>query len=317
MDPKKTFAYVDGVWEESILPALKDYITIPNQSPVFDKEWASNGLLDQAVQLAANWVKAREVPGLEMEIVRLKGRTPLLYIEVPGQVDDTVLLYGHLDKQPPMEPWAEGLAPYSPVVREGKLYVRGGADDGYAVFGSITAIQALKQQNIPHGRCVILIEACEESGSPDLPYYIDHLAERIGTPNLVVCLDSGVGNYEQLWVTTSLRGLVTGNLGVSVLTEGVHSGDASGIVPSSFRVVRQLLSRLEDQDTGKILPSELYVEIPNERLTQAEARLMEQFNSQFAHFPTDAPACDICGSITVRNGTCYKCFNCGNSMGCS
>ena len=285
MDPKKVFTYVDSVWEESILPALKDYITIPNVSPIFDKEWASNGLLDRAVELAANWVKAREIPGMEMEIVRLEGRTPLLYIEVPGDSDETVLLYGHLDKQPPMLPWGEELGPYKPVVREGKLYGRGGADDGYAVFGSITAIQALKDQNVPHCRCVIIIEACEESGSPDLPYYIDHLKDRIGKPDLVICLDSGCGNYEQLWVTNSLRGLVTGTLTAEVLTEGVHSGDASGIVPSSFRVMRQLLSRLEDPETGKILPTDLYVDIPDERLRQAGAAADVLGDEIYTKFP--------------------------------
>lgn len=269
MDTKKTQAYIDAVWDESILPKLHEYITIPNVSPVFDEDWATNGLLDQAVDLAAEWVKSRNIPGLEMEIVRLKGRTPLLYIEIPGDSDETILLYGHLDKQPPMLPWGDGLDPYKPVVRDGKLYGRGGADDGYAVFGSLAAIEALRDQNLPHGRCVIIIEACEESGSPDLAAYINHLKDRIGTPSLVVCLDSGCGNYDQLWVTTSLRGMISGNLKVEVLSEGVHSGDASGVVPSSFRIVRQLVERLEDMETGKILPEAFHVEIPNERQSQA------------------------------------------------
>ncbi len=285
MDVKKTQAFVDGVWDASILPALKEYITIPNQSPAFDEEWASNGLLDQAVELAAKWVKSRALPGLEMEIVRLKGRTPLLYLEIPGEIDETVLLYGHLDKQPPMEPWADGLAPRKPVVRDGKLYGRGGADDGYAVFGSLAAIEALKDQGIPHGRCVVIIEACEESGSFDLPFYIDALKERIGTPSLIVCLDSGCGNYDQLWVTTSLRGMIAGNLEVSVLTEGVHSGDASGVVPSSFRVLRHVLSRLEDPATGKILPSQFYVEIPGERQEQVAAAAKVLGDAVYQKFP--------------------------------
>jgi len=114
-----------------------------------------------------------------------------------------------------------------------------------------------------------LIEACEESGSYDLPYYVDHLAQRIGSPSLVVCLDSGCGNYDQLWLTTSLRGMAAGTLSIEVLDEGVHSGDASGIVPSSFRILRRLLSRLEDEETGTIRPAELYVQIPPERVAQA------------------------------------------------
>jgi acetylornithine deacetylase/succinyl-diaminopimelate desuccinylase-like protein len=285
MDAKKTQAYIDAVWDESILPTLHEYITIPNVSPVFDEDWATNGLLDQAVDLAAKWVKSRNIPGLEMEIVRLKGRTPLLYIEIPGESDETILLYGHLDKQPPMLPWGDGLDPYKPVVRDGKLYGRGGADDGYAVFGSLAAIEALRDQNLPHGRCVIVIEACEESGSPDLAAYIDHLKDRIGTPSLVVCLDSGCGNYDQLWVTTSLRGMISGNLKVEVLSEGVHSGDASGVVPSSFRIVRQLLERLEDMETGKILPEAFHVEIPNERQSQAATAAAVLGNDLYRKFP--------------------------------
>jgi len=285
MDTKKTQAYIDAVWDESILPSLHEYITIPNVSPAFDEDWATNGLLDKAVDLAADWVKSRNIPGLEMEIVRLKGRTPLLYIEIPGKSDETILLYGHLDKQPPMLPWGDGLDPYKPVVRDGKLYGRGGADDGYAVFGSLAAIEALRDQNLPHGRCVIVIEACEESGSPDLEAYIDHLKDRIGTPSLVVCLDSGCGNYDQLWVTTSLRGMISGNLKVEVLTEGVHSGDASGVVPSSFRIIRQLLDRLEDKDTGKVLPDEFYVEIPNERQGQAATAAAVLGQDLYRKFP--------------------------------
>jgi acetylornithine deacetylase/succinyl-diaminopimelate desuccinylase-like protein len=285
MDPKKTKAYIDSVWDESILPALHEYITIPNVSPVFDEDWATNGLLDKAVDLAADWVKSRNIQGLEMEIVRLKGRTPLIYMEIPGESDETILLYGHLDKQPPMLPWGDGLDPYKPVVRDGKLYGRGGADDGYAIFGSLAAIEALRDQNLPHGRCVVIIEACEESGSPDLAAYIDHLKDRIGTPSLVVCLDSGCGNYDQLWVTTSLRGMISGNLKVEVLTEGVHSGDASGVVPSSFRIMRSILERLEDQETGKIVPDDFYVEIPSERQSQAATAAAVLGHDLYRKFP--------------------------------
>ena len=111
-----------------------------------------------------------------------------------------------------------------PRIEGDKLYGRGGADDGYAMFGALSALLALQEQGVPHTRCMVLIEACEESGSYDLPHYVDHLAARIGRPSLVVCLDSGCGNYDQLWLTTSLRGMVSGTLKVRVLTEGVHSG---------------------------------------------------------------------------------------------
>jgi len=220
-------------------------------------------------------------------VVRLEGRTPLIYIDVPatGAGDDCVLLYGHLDKQPEMTGWAAHLGPWKPVIEGDRLYGRGGADDGYSLFGSLAAIMALKEQGLPHARCVVMIEACEESGSYDLPYYVDHLAERIGKPSLVVCLDSGCGNYDQLWLTTSLRGLTGGNLTVKVLEEGVHSGDASGIVASSFRILRQLLSRLEDEVTGKIKPQELYVEIPAQRLAQAQRTAQVLGDAVYSKFP--------------------------------
>src|SRR5882762_10533233 len=166
--------------------------------------------------------------------------------------------------------WGEGLGPWTPVRRGNRLYGRGAGDDGYAAFAALTAIEALQAQGVRHSRCVVLIEASEESGSPDLPAYVEKLAERI-RPGLVVCLDSGCGDYEHLWATTSLRGVVSGTLKVEVLGEGVHSGAASGIVPSSFRLLRQVLDRLEDHRTGKILVEECHVEIPPGRLAEVRA----------------------------------------------
>jgi acetylornithine deacetylase/succinyl-diaminopimelate desuccinylase-like protein len=273
MDISRLSRFVSDLWDAEVVPNLVEYIRIPNKSPMFDKDWASHGHMDAAVKLMETWARSKlgQLPGATLEVVRLEGRTPLIYIEVPGQGDDTVMLYGHLDKQPEMTGWADGLGPWTPVIKGDKLYGRGGADDGYAIFGSLSALLALHEQGVAHARCVILIEACEESGSYDLPFYVDHLASRIGSPSLVVCLDSGCGNYDQLWLTTSLRGMTGGNLTVQVLEEGVHSGDASGVVPSSFRILRELLSRLEDPATGKIKPKELYVDIPAERIAQAKA----------------------------------------------
>ena len=285
MDSVKTESIVSEAWDGDIVPQLTEYIRIPNKSPMFDANWAAHGYMEDAVTLLANWARQQAIAGMTVEVVRLEGRTPLIYIEIPGEGDDTVLLYGHLDKQPEMTGWSDGLGPWDPVLKGDRLYGRGGADDGYALFGSLTAIRALKEQGLPHSRCVVLIEACEESGSYDLPFYVDHLAERIGKPSLVVCLDSGCGNYDQLWCTTSLRGLAGGNLRVSVLDEGVHSGDASGVVPSSFRILRQLLSRIEDQVTGKILIDALHVEIPGERLAQARNAAQVLGNDIFDKFP--------------------------------
>ena len=273
MDFSKTAAFMERIWDDEIIRALTDYIRIPNKSPAFDADWEKHGHMEKVVGLFSGWAKAKlsAFPGAALDVVRLKGRTPLILIEIPGDAAGTILMYGHLDKQPEMVGWDEGTGPWEPVIQGGKLYGRGGADDGYAMFASIAALLALKEQGIAHARCVILIEASEESGSPDLPFYIDHLAARIGEPDLVVCLDSGCGNYDQLWLTTSLRGNLLGSLTVKVLTEGVHSGAASGIVPSSFRILRQLLSRIEDEATGRMKLPELFVEIPAERVRQAEA----------------------------------------------
>jgi acetylornithine deacetylase/succinyl-diaminopimelate desuccinylase-like protein len=274
MDTARLSGFIGGLWDDEIVPQLVDYIRIPNKSPMFDAQWVEHGYMDQAVALLERWARGKlaSLAGASLEVVRLPGRTPLIYIDVPATLagcDETVVLYGHLDKQPEMTGWAEGLGPWTPVIKGDKLYGRGGADDGYAMFGSLAALLALAEQGVPHARCVVLIEACEESGSYDLPFYVDHLAARIGSPSLVVCLDSGCGNYDQLWLTTSLRGMTGGELTVQVLEEGVHSGDASGVVPSSFRILREILSRLEDPATGRIKPEELYVEIPPQRIEQA------------------------------------------------
>jgi acetylornithine deacetylase/succinyl-diaminopimelate desuccinylase-like protein len=285
MDAKKTSAFVEQAWDRSIVPTLVEYIRIPNKSPMFDPRWAEHGHMDRAVELLAGWSRQRGIEGLELEVVRLPGRTPLIYMDVPGDGDDTVLLYGHLDKQPEMTGWSPGLGPWEPVLRGDKLYGRGGADDGYATFASLTAIQALRQQGVPHARCVVIIEACEESGSSDLEHYIAALEGRIGKPSLVVCLDSGCGNYEQLWSTTSLRGLAIGTLMVEILTEGVHSGDASGIVPESFRIARSILSRIDDERTGAVHPKEFHVQIPPQRVEQAKRTAAVLGDAVWSKFP--------------------------------
>ncbi|WP_027079288.1 M20 family metallopeptidase [Luteimonas mephitis] len=289
MDASKIESFVGAKWDDEIVPQLVEYIRIPNKSPMFDTDWVKNGYMDDAVKLMEAWARAQPIPGMQLEVVRLEGRTPLIFIDIPASGpetgDDCVLLYGHLDKQPEMTGWDDDLGPWKPVLRGDKLYGRGGADDGYAIFGSLAAIQALQDQGAPHARCVVLIEACEESGSYDLPAYVDHLADRIGKPSLVVCLDSGCGNYEQLWCTTSLRGLAGGNFTVKVLEEGVHSGDASGVVPSSFRLLRQLLSRIEDADTGRILLEGLHAEVPADRLAQANKCAEVLGTAVFDKFP--------------------------------
>ncbi len=278
MNSEQIRSSVDRIWDSSILPTIERYIRIPNQSPLFDPDWRQNGYMHQAVAMAREWVESQKVEGITIEVKQLGDRTPLIFMEIEGDASSTVLMYGHLDKQPAMVGWEAGLGPWTPVIRDGKLFGRGGADDGYAIFATIAAIKTLQTEKLAHSRIVVIIECCEESGSVDLPAYIDLLADRVGTPRLVICLDSGCGNYDQLWMTTSLRGSIVGNLTVEVLTEGVHSGDASGIVPSSFRIIRILLDRLEDARTGAIIPKWLTIDVPPARLAEARetARVLDK-----------------------------------------
>ena len=287
MDTGRLKTFVNKMWDDAVVPTLTDYIRIPNKSPAFDPEWESHGHMHDAVALFERFARDAISPlkGASLEVVQLPGRTPVIFMDIPGESADTILLYGHLDKQPEMKGWAEGTGPWTPVQRDGKLYGRGGADDGYAMFAALSALRALADQNISRARCVVLIEACEESGSYDLPFYVDHLASRIGEPSLVICLDSGCGDYERLWLTTSLRGNTAGTLTIRILEEGVHSGDASGVVPSSFRIFSQLLARLEDQATGTILPDELHVQIPPERVSQAKDAARILGDSLYTKFP--------------------------------
>jgi acetylornithine deacetylase/succinyl-diaminopimelate desuccinylase-like protein len=260
-------------WQE-LLPSLMDLVRIPALSPAFDARWRDSGRLDAAIAHMSGWIARRGLPGASITVEQLDGRTPLLLVDVPATPGaenvPTALLYGHLDKQPELGGWSDGLAPWTPVVRDGRLYGRGSVDDGYAGYAATTALEAVRAAEGEHGRCVLLLETCEESGSYDLPAYLDYLADRLGEVGLVVCLDSGAGDYERMWLTTSLRGLATVTVTVSLLAAGVHSGIAGGPVASSFRILRQLLDRLEDAETGKILLPELHAEIPAGR--RAEAR---------------------------------------------
>jgi acetylornithine deacetylase/succinyl-diaminopimelate desuccinylase-like protein len=263
--------FIEAVWQSSIVERLQAYVRIPNKSPAFDPDWERHGYMDQAVELMAEWCRAQPVPRMRVEVRRLPGMTPLLLVDIPGELPECVLLYGHLDKQPEFTGWLPGLGPWEPVIRDGKLFGRGAADDGYAVFSSLTAIAALKAQAVALPRCVLMIEATEESGSTHLQAHLDALGTSIGEPSLVVCLDAECGNYDQLWTTTSLRGNLVGKLTVRVLTEGAHSGLASGIAPTPFRLLEQLIARVENPLTGELLLPELHADIPPDRRAQIGA----------------------------------------------
>ena len=297
LDTGRALAGISAQWDQDIVRQLTRYIAIPAKSPSFDPDWVAHGHIETVVRQAADWVLAQKVPGLQLEIVRLQKpdgspRTPVLFFEIAGTKpgsDQTALMYGHLDKQPEFNGWRNDLGPWTPKYEDGRLYGRGGADDGYAVYAAIAAVQALKAQDVPHPRIVGLIETCEESGSYDLLPYIDALRapgnNRLGDVGLVVCLDSGAGNYDQLWLTTSLRGMASGTLKVEILTEGIHSGDASGLVPSSFRIMRQVLDRLEDSATGRLLPASFHCEVPANRLAQAQATAAILGEEVYKRFP--------------------------------
>lgn len=273
MDAQAVQKTVQTRFADDVLPALSKLIEIPALSPVFDANWQANGHLDAAVEHVKGYLESRRLPGATVEVVRLDGRSPVLLMDVPatpGAADKgTVLLYGHLDKQPPVGGWSDGLGPWTPVRRGERLYGRGAADDGYAGFAAVTALESVHNGQGEHARAVVLLETGEESGSPDLPFYLDHLSERLGAVSFVVCLDSGGNDYERLWLTTSLRGLAQVRVTARVLQSAQHSGMASGAVPSSFRVLRALLERLEDAGTGQLKLDELHVDIPANRAQEA------------------------------------------------
>ena len=260
-------------FERDALETLTTYAAIPCLSPMYDADWIQHGHIDRAIELLYDWALARKIADFDVQIRRLGERTPILLVTVaataPG--DGTAVLYGHLDKQPPLGDWSEGLAPFEPVRRGDRVYARGIADDGYSTFSALLAIEAMEANDIPHSRCVVLIEASEESGSPDLEAYLDDLKEHLAKVELMICLDSGALTYDRLWVTTSLRGVLNVDLTIRVLEQGQHSGSASGVVPSSFRILRELLDRVEDAATGEVLVAELNAEIPAAEVEAANA----------------------------------------------
>lgn len=267
-------AAVEALWYEEAMPSLLEYLRIPNQSPAYDPEWETNGLMMEALVEVKSWAEALGVEGLTLDVMVEPGKPPLLYGEIEARNSSqskSVLLYSHLDKQPPLtEEWSEGKGPYDPVIEDGKLYARGAVDDGYAFYSYLVAVKVMQQEGISHPRFVLLAECEEESGSPNLEYYLNELLPFIGMDvGIVVVLDSGAGDYERMYLTVSLRGIVSGSLSVNVLDEGLHSGSFGGIVASSFRRLRTVMDHIEDSETGAVLIPEFHTEIPRERLEQA------------------------------------------------
>jgi len=252
-------------WRDAVVPFLLEFGAIPDLSPAYDPEWESRGELDRAAECMAAFARGRDLPGATVEVVRIPGLTPTVLVDVPASrpgAAGTVVVYGHYDKQPPFTGWSEGRGPWTPTLEGDRLYGRGVADDGYALPSALVALEAVRAAGGRHARCVVLAEGSEESGSPHLQQVLDALADRIGTPDLVLALDSSAPTDERLWVTTSLRGALMGELTVRVLDHGIHSGTAGAVVPSSFRIARLLLDRVEDAATGDLLLPELVTDPP-------------------------------------------------------
>lgn len=271
VDLDRLMARADELWEESIIPSLSDFIKIEALSPSFEPNWEEKGELDATIDLFTKWLVEQELEGMEYKVHRIGERTPVLLVTVEGTGPGEVIFYSHLDKQPSRPKlWSEGLHPLKGVRRDPWLYGRGALDDGYGGYVCVTALKMLQEQGVPYPRSHFLIETCEESGSYDLPPYLELLTEDLGEPDLIVVLDSGGPDYEHIWVTEALRGLVAGNLSVQVSNEGVHSGMSGGVIPSSFRIQRMLLDRVEDSKTGEILVPEMHVEISDKVRKEAE-----------------------------------------------
>jgi acetylornithine deacetylase/succinyl-diaminopimelate desuccinylase-like protein len=284
-------------FNRDVLDTLMTFATIPSLSPDFDAEWRENGYLEEAARLLAEWARSRKLQHVDIAIRNVEGRTPMLVVTVDSTAGEggTVVLYGHLDKQPPLGDWSEGLDPYVPIVRDNRLYARGVSDDGYAIFSAMSAIEAMELNDIPHARCVVLIEASEESGSVDLEAYLDDLADHLGHVELLICLDSGALTYDRLWVTTSLRGVVNVGVTVRVLEQSQHSGSVSGIVPSSFRILRELLDRVEDSSTGEVLVKEMHAEIP-EAAVRSTHDIANEFGNVLGDEIPSIPGLELMGA---------------------
>ena len=265
--------------KSTLIPSISEFIKIPNQSRSFDSEWATNGLQEKACKFAMDFAEKQEIQNLTMTLIEEKDKTPaILAIIDPFKnnetditdISKTILMYGHIDKQPPLHgKWSKGLGPHTPVIKNNKLYGRGGSDDGYAWFTCILLAKTLQQNGIPHNRLVLFFETDEESGSRDLMHHLNKYKNQIGEPSLIICLDSGTTDYDHMCLTTTLRGLICFKLRVDVLTHGVHSGSASGIIPSSFRILRNVLDQFENSNTGE-LPPQFSVDIPQDKYGQAK-----------------------------------------------
>jgi acetylornithine deacetylase/succinyl-diaminopimelate desuccinylase-like protein len=267
------FDSIDRRFRSRGIELLESFVSIRSLSPAFDPLWREHGEISRALDLFGTWASTLEIPGLRWRRSDISGRTPALVVEIPPssqrESSGGVLIYGHLDKQPASAPWHEDTDPFVATRSGDLLYGRGVVDDGYSLPCALLALESLAQAGLEYPRTTVIIEASEESGSPDLDAHIDALMSLLGDVELVICLDSGGLDDRRLWVTTSLRGNLVLTVDVEVLQHGVHSGSAGGVVPSSFRIMRQILDRLEDSTTGEVIPDFLRPSIPSSVLEHA------------------------------------------------
>ena len=272
LNADKTREIIDAHWDNWYVKGLCEFIEVPNLTPMVDPNYLTNGLNEKAMALVDDYINKLEIKGISKKIFQPDGMTPLIVYAVDkaeGGSDAQIMFYGHLDKQPWMDGWDEGLGPTKPVIRGEYLYGRGGGDDGYSPFSTMLAIKNAQLQGIKHSRIVLVLETEEESGSPNLINLLNIAKDFIGNPDYLFCLDSGAFDYNQLWLTSSLRGITLMDVTVKAGKGGYHSGEVGGIVPETFRVMRHLLNRLDDPKTG--LPmEELNTELPAYARPEAE-----------------------------------------------
>lgn len=276
VDLPDALAFSAAAWQDGglALEGLKSFIRVPNVSPGYDPEFFTNGLIIKAIDTVKAWIEAQGIAGLTTTLFAEPGCEPLLLVEIPGTAAPgapVVLAYGHLDKMPPLDApgWSAGLFAYDPVIRDGKVYGRGTNDDGYNCFLVITALKYLQSKGLAYPKVTLILETGEESGDTEIQQYLERLRPKIGDVDLILVLDGEAQDYQTFWGCTSLRGIVNGVLDISHLATPCHSGMATGLVPSTFRIARILLSRIEDAATGEVLLREAHApEIPATRIEQ-------------------------------------------------
>ena len=263
--------YSEDQFEPFFIKGLQEFVRVENLTPMVDPEYATNGLVQKAMECVDKWIQGLNIIGLKRHVIHPEGLNPLVvYVVEPSEgCTKNIMMYGHLDKQPYGPGWEEGLSPTDPIIRGDFMYGRGSCDDGYSAFACMLAVKALQESGAKWPRVVLTLETEEESGSPCLLALLKEAEPLIGKPDAMFCMDSGALDYEQLWLTSSLRGVCIVELTVEGGKAGYHSGETGGIIPETFRVVRQLLNRLDDPETGEVC-KEFQVEVPDFKRQEAK-----------------------------------------------